>query len=139
MKKRCLILNSSTKFYDAIKKLDSNGDGVLPIIDKNGFFIGLITDGDIRKAILNKTLDLEHIINKYPHTMLDTSTSSERIMFLKQIKRRHLPIVNKDNYLVDVFTLDEIDFRVMPNTIVMMAGGLGGRLGELTKNTPNKD
>ena len=136
MKKRCLILNSSTKFYDAIKKLDSNGDGVLPIIDKNGFFIGLITDGDIRKAILNKTLDLEHIINKYPHTMLDTSTSSERIMFLKQIKRRHLPIVNKDNYLVDVFTLDEIDFRVMPNTIVMMAGGLGGRLGELTKNTP---
>ena len=136
MKEQCLILNESSDFYDAIKKLDENGNGVLPIIDKEGFFVGLITDGDIRKAILNKTLDLEHIINKYPHTLLDTTTSSERIIFLKQIKRRHLPIVDKDNYLIDVFTLDELDFKVMPNPVVIMAGGLGSRLGELTKNTP---
>jgi len=136
MKERCLILDDSSEFYDAIKKLDANGDGVLPIIDKEGFFIGLITDGDIRKAILNKTLDLKHIINKYPHTLLDSTTSSERIIFLKQSKRRHLPIVDKDNYLIDVFTLDELDFKVMPNPVVIMAGGLGSRLGELTKNTP---
>ena len=136
MKERCLILDDSSEFYDAIKKLDANGDGVLPIIDKEGFFIGLITDGDIRKAILNKTLDLKHIINKYPHTLLDSTTSSERIIFLKRIKRRHLPIVDKDNYLIDVFTLDELDFKVMPNPVVIMAGGLGSRLGELTKNTP---
>ena len=136
MKEQCLILNESSDFYDAIKKLDENGNGVLPIIDKEGFFVGLITDGDIRKAILNKTLDLEHIINKYPHTLLDTTTSSERIIFLKQSKRRHLPIVDKDNYLIDVFTLDELDFKVMPNPVVIMAGGLGSRLGELTKNTP---
>ena len=136
MKEQCLILNESSDFYDAIKKLDENGNGVLPIIDKEGFFIGLITDGDIRKAILNKTLDLEHIINKYPHTLLDSTTPSERIIFLKRIKRRHLPIVDKDNYLIDVFTLDELDFKVMPNPVVIMAGGLGSRLGELTKNTP---
>ena len=136
MKERCLILDDSSEFYDAIKKLDANGDGVLPIIDKEGFFIGLITDGDIRKAILNKTLDLKHIINKYPHTLLDSTTSSERIIFLKRIKRRHLPIVDKDNYLIDVFTLDELDFKIMPSPVVIMAGGLGSRLGELTKNIP---
>ena len=136
MKEQCLILNESSDFYDAIKKLDENGNGVLPIIDKEGFFVGLITDGDIRKAILNKTLDLKHIINEYPHTLLDSTTPSERIIFLKQIKRRHLPIVDKDNYLIDVFTLDELDFKVMPNPVVIMAGGLGSRLGELTKNTP---
>jgi dTDP-glucose pyrophosphorylase len=136
MKERCLILDDSTEFYDAIKKLDDNGDGVLPIIDKKGFFVGLITDGDIRKAILNKTLDLKHIINKYPYTLLNSTTPSERILYLKRIKRRHLPIVDKDNYLIDIFTLDDLDFKVMPNPIVIMAGGRGSRLGELTKNTP---
>ena len=136
MKNKCLILDDSTEFYDAIKKLDANGDGVLPIIDKEGFFIGLITDGDIRKAILNKTLDLKHIVNKHPYKLLDSTSVSERIVFLKRIKRRHLPIIDKDNYLIDVFTLDELDFKVVPNPIVIMAGGLGSRLGELTKNTP---
>jgi NDP-sugar pyrophosphorylase family protein len=35
-----------------------------------------------------------------------------------------------------VFALDDATFRVMPNTIVIMAGGLGKRLGKLTKETP---
>lgn len=136
MKERCLILDDSTELYEAIKKLDDNGDGVLPIIDKKGFFVGLITDGDIRKAILNKTFDLKHIINKHPYTLLDTTTPSERILYLKRVKRRHLPIIDKDRYLIDIFTLDDVDFKVMPNSVVLMAGGLGSRLGKLTKDTP---
>jgi dTDP-glucose pyrophosphorylase len=136
MKERCLVLDESVEFYDAIKKLDDNGDGVLPIIDKEGFFIGLITDGDIRKAILNKTLDLHHIINKHPYKFTVHKSIDERIVYLKKIKRRHLPIVDDDNRLVDIFILDSVDFQIRPNTVVIMAGGLGTRLGELTKETP---
>ena len=136
IRRQSLILNENSSFYDAIRKLDENGNGALTIIDNEGLFIGLITDGDVRRAVLNKHLDLEHIINKHPHKMGKESTTSERIAYLKQVKRRHLPIVDKDNLLLEIFTLDSIDFQIMPNPVVIMAGGLGSRLGGLTKDMP---
>jgi len=136
IRKKSLILNENSSFYDAIKKLDENGNGALTIIDNKGLFIGLITDGDVRRALLNKNLDLEEIINKHPYKLPKESTTSERIGLLKQVKRRHLPIVDKDNILLEIFTLDSIDFQLLPNPVVIMAGGPGSRLGALTKDMP---
>ena len=136
IKKQCLILDDSLKFHDAIKKLDENGDGVLPLVDSKGYFIGLITDGDVRRAVLNKNLDLDHVVNKSPYTLTKDSTIDERKALLKKTRRRHLPIVDQENRLVDIFTLDKNSFRILSNPIVIMAGGLGSRLGELTKEIP---
>jgi dTDP-glucose pyrophosphorylase len=136
MKEQCLILNESSDFYDAIKKLDENGDGVLPIVDKKGFFVGLITDGDVRRAVLNKHLALESVINKNPYKLTIESSLDERIAYLKRVKRRHLPITDQNNRLIEIFTLDDLDFRIMSNSVVIMAGGLGERLGKLTEDTP---
>jgi len=129
-------MNESLDFFDAIKKLDENGTGVLPVVDSKGRFLGIITDGDIRRAVLNKDFNLESIINRHPYKLYVDSTIDERLIYLKQVKRRHLPIVDKENILIDVFTLDSVDFHVMPNAVVLMAGGLGSRLGELTEATP---
>ena len=136
IRNQSLVLNENSSFLDAIKKLDENGNGALTVIDDKGYFVGLITDGDIRKAILDKHLDLEHIVNKNPYKILKESTTSQRIAYLKNIKRRHLPIVDEDNLLLEIFTLDSVDFRIMPNPVVIMAGGLGSRLGNLTQNMP---
>ena len=134
--KNKLILNSETKFNDAIKLLDLNGNGVLPVVDEDEKLLGLITDGDIRKAILNNHLDLEHIINKNPHKLHVDTSKNQIVNYLKKIHRRHIPLVDDENKFIRVFTLDEIDFNLKPNWVVIMAGGLGTRLGELTKDTP---
>lgn len=131
-----LILNSETVFKDAIALLDDNGNGVLPVVDESNKFIGLITDGDIRKAILNNHLDLEHIINKKPYSLNYRSTQQQRIQYLKKLLLRHLPLVDDDNQYVETFTLDNIDFNLKPNSVLIMAGGLGSRLGQLTEVTP---
>lgn len=136
MPKHKLILSEETKFEEAIQLLDQNGTGVLPVVDRDNKFIGLITDGDIRKAILNKHLDLEHIINKSPYKYDIDSTKSERLQFLKSVRRRHLPLVDKKGNYVELFVMDDLEFNSKPNHVVIMAGGLGSRLGELTKNTP---
>ncbi|RXI36541.1 nucleotidyl transferase [Malaciobacter mytili] len=131
-----LILENDTKFEEAIKLLDDNGTGVLPVVDINNQFVGLITDGDIRKSILNKNLDLEHIINKNPYKMNISSTKHQRIQYLKKIQRRQLPIVNENNEFIEIFTFDSLEYNLRDNPVVIMAGGLGSRLGELTKDTP---
>lgn len=131
-----LILLENTTVNDAISLLDKNGTGVLPVVDENNKLLGLITDGDIRKAILNNKLDLNHIINKNPHKLNAASSKNQIIAYLKKIHRRHIPLVDEQNNFINIFTLDQIDFNLKPNWVVIMAGGLGTRLGDLTKDTP---
>lgn len=64
-----LVLDSQTTFHDAVMLFDLYGQGVLPVVDKDSKLLGLITDGDIRKAVLNNHLDLEHIIYKHPYSL----------------------------------------------------------------------
>ena len=82
-----LILNNETKFNDSVELLDLNGNGVLPVVDENEKLLGLITDGDIRKAILNNRLDLEHIINKNPHKLHVDTSKKQIVNYLKKIHR----------------------------------------------------
>ena len=131
-----LILTYDTTLNDAIALLDSNGNGVLPVVDVDNVLLGLITDGDIRKAILNKNLDLKNIINTNPYKLNINSSKTKIKNYLKKIHRRHIPLVDYDNRFIKIFTLDELEFNLKPNWVVIMAGGLGTRLGELTKNTP---
>jgi len=136
MLKHKLILTENTTLEEAIEYLDKNGNGVLPVVDRDNLFVGLVTDGDIRKAILNKHLDLDHIINKHSYKLNVESTKEQRIQYLKKIKRRHLPLVDGNNMLVDLFTFDDIEFNSKLNSVVIMAGGLGARLGDLTRHKP---
>ena len=118
-----LILSKNTTFEEAISSLDKNGNGVLPVVDDKNVLLGIITDGDIRKAILNNNLDLSNIINLNPYKMMNSSTTAEKIQYLRKIKRRHLPLIDEDGKLVDMFTLDSVDFKIHSNWVVIMAGG----------------
>jgi dTDP-glucose pyrophosphorylase len=134
--KNTLIYNDHTSFEDAIRYLDENGNGFLAVVDGDNKLIGILTDGDIRRAILHKKTDLKDIINRHPVTLNSTVPRRQAIQYLKSIHRRHLPLVDDDNRLIDVIILDDIEFNAKPNKVVIMAGGHGTRLGELTKNIP---
>ena len=49
--KQISISNNST-IKSAITKLSKEGVGTLLVVDKNNSFLGTLSDGDIRKAIL---------------------------------------------------------------------------------------
>ena len=134
--KNKLVLHQYATFQEAIELLDLNGNGVLPVVDEDNKLVGIITDGDVRKAILNNKLELKYIINSKPYKLDISSSKNQIINFLKKVHRRHIPLVDEGNRLVKVFTLDELEYNLKDNWVVIMAGGLGSRLGELTKNTP---
>ena len=131
-----MILSDQSSFKEAIKILDQNGHGFLAVTNKNNQLIGILTDGDVRRAILNDKTELLDIINKNPVTMLYGVTKKQVLYELKKLYRKHMPIVDKKGILKDVVILDEAEFDLKPNWVVIMAGGLGTRLGELTKDIP---
>lgn len=130
------VLKDNSTFEMAIKAIDKGGVGFIAVIDENDLLIGILTDGDIRRAFLSKIYDLEVIINQSPEVMSDTSTKQEIIIRLKFLHRRHMPLVDTEGRFKTVFSLDDIEFITRENLVVIMAGGLGSRLGELTKTTP---
>lgn len=135
-KKYCHQLSNLKTFDDLLIALEQTGVGSLVIVDESLSLVGLITDGDIRRALLNKITSVETIINKKPESWQNTQSRQAGINHMKKIHRNILPIVDEQNKLVDVLCLDEISFDTIDNPVVIMAGGLGTRLYPLTKETP---
>jgi dTDP-glucose pyrophosphorylase len=123
-------------FDDIIKSVDSFGIGFIAVVNDENKLLGIITDGDIRKALLTQKKDVNEIINNNPITLIYTTPKSQIIAFLEQKRRYHMPLVDDNNYLKEVFFLHNFDKHFKPNKVVVMAGGLGTRLGDITKNTP---
>jgi len=130
------VLNADTSFKDLIRELDGYGVGFLAVIDKHSKLIGILTDGDIRRAVLNGKTDIHEIINKEPECFDADASRRDAVNHLKSISCKQLPLINAEGKLIEVLVLDGIQVATYPNKVVIMAGGLGSRLGELTESTP---
>jgi dTDP-glucose pyrophosphorylase len=134
--KNTLIWDKNYDFLDVLKILDQEGNGFLVIVDEQNTLLGMVTDGDVRRAILNKTTEVWEIINKNPITILDHYSPHDGKAYLRSISRRQAPIVDAEGRLIDIIYLDDQEHHFKPNKVVIMAGGLGSRLGDLTKDIP---
>ena len=136
MKEYKVYIKELNSFEDIIKKIDSFGVGFIAVVDDSEHLFGIVTDGDVRKALLNQKKEVLDIINATPLTLLDTTPKEEIITYLKKNKRLHVPLVDEKGILKRVFLLNNFDIDYKENYVVIMAGGLGSRLGSLTKDIP---
>ncbi len=133
-------LSKSASIKEALKVIGDGAMKIVLVVDKSDKLLGTLTDGDIRRGLLNG-LDLkssiESIIFKTPTVAKNTDTK-EMILKLALSKKLHqIPIVNESGKVIGI---EEINELVKPNTktnkVILMVGGLGKRLGSLTKDTP---
>ena len=108
----------------------------MAIVDSEGMLLGILTDGDIRRALLRDVQELDSAINKTPATALESDSRASILNRLRKTHRKHMPVVDAVGRYKYCVSLHDDDFNTKPNWVVIMAGGLGVRLGELTKNTP---
>lgn len=134
--KNAIVLHNQTSFEDVVEALDHGGMGFLALVDEAGLLKGIVTDGDVRRALLKKNYTVGGMINAAPEVMDSSTSKREIITRLKALHRRHMPLVNAKGEFKGVFSLDQVEFVSKSNKVVIMAGGLGSRLGELTKNIP---
>lgn len=131
-----LVLTKEATFQEAVRLLDAGGVGIVPIVDENNKLVGIITDGDIRRALLTGEATLEKAINRNPKTVQDNISRHDILQLLKKNHLRHMPVVDRENNFKHIVLLDGLYSEDQPNRVIIMAGGLGTRLGELTKETP---
>ena len=110
------------------------------VADDDRKLLGIVTDGDIRRGILRGVAleaPLAQVMNSSPTTIAPGESPDVVLRLMRSHAVHHLPVVDPDGRIVGLEILDHLLNReIYENTVVLMAGGLGSRLGELTRETP---
>jgi len=122
-----------------IKDLVFDDTGAILIIDKSNK-IGILTDGDVRRGIDKYGLNVQPylLINWNPILIKNCSRSelpSRCKLFFEENKNINvIPIINEDGAIDFAYKSHALDKSKV--SVVIMAGGFGSRLKDLTLNTP---
>lgn len=129
---------------DVLKKMDDVASKVI-FVTFNKLLLGAVSDGDIRRAILNDiplTESVEKIMNKNV-TVVNKTTDKETIKKIFTSKRiEAIPIVNNRNEIVEIifwnnfFSNKKLPKGSLNCPVVIMAGGRGTRLAPFTNILP---
>ena len=135
-----ILVYKEFKIRRVLEILDCEGKAIAIAVDKNKKLLGTITDGDIRRALLRGISieePIEKIIHYNPIVARNSLTKEElKDIFIKNAIQQLL-IVNEDGELVNLISINEILLHEgKENTVIIMAGGLGTRLKELTIEIP---
>lgn len=138
-----IIVRPYVPITECIAMLDRTGMGVLAVCDERFKLLGIVTDGDVRRALLRR-LSLDEpcitIAGTNPLTALVGILPPDALQLMNHGKPflvNQLPILDAEGRLVDLLLRSDLQQSDVPGVrAVVMAGGFGTRLLPLTENTP---
>ena len=135
-----ITLSANDSFLAALNLSTTCGYQLALVIKEDGKLAGMVTDSDIRKALL-KGVNLDDsvckVMNSSPVVVSPDTKQAEAFQLMLFNHFFHLPIVNADGILVGLHVAPQLQsLQVIYEPLVIMAGGLGKRLMPLTQNVP---
>ena len=125
--------------HEVIEKIDSLGIAFVAVLDQENKLIGVLTDADVRRAILKgikKEDTVEKIMNK------DFISAKEGISqvgienLMRVSNKNQIPLISKNGEFIDVIAKSDFAEPIISNQVIIFAGGFGSRLRPLTKDIP---
>src|ERR1700756_605559 len=98
-----VVVSPSISIGEALACLDRAGTGALALCASDQKLVGLLSDGDIRRAILNAVALGEPcslIANSEPIVALEPVDPGEALKMMNQHDIHHLPVVDAKGILV---------------------------------------
>lgn len=135
------FMDECQSVLDALKRLNSFGKNealTLFIVDINGSMVGSLTDGDIRRKLV-EGISLSYPLSQIMHRdFLFLNSKKISISDIHRFKEKGIvliPVLDECKKVVDVLNLKH-QKSLLPIDAVLMAGGKGERLRPLTERTP---
>ncbi|MDD5157530.1 EAL domain-containing protein [Sulfurimonas sp.] len=91
-------IDQSTHLHDAYMIMEEKGYRHLVVVDKNGIFVGIITEGDFLRHIgfeeLNKINVVADVMSKTPFTVSDNASVEEIVLLMKNQKSDYVVLMS---------------------------------------------
>ncbi|MBI5570225.1 MAG: nucleotidyltransferase family protein [Desulfomonile tiedjei] len=141
-----LCIGQDSSVRQAMQQIDLNAKQIVLVCEEERL-LGTITDGDIRRAIL-EGMDLDTVVSsilKLKKTTLHSGPISallgtdplELLRLMRKHGVRHIPLLDADGRVRELATMDDlVPEECLPLQAVIMAGGYGRRLRPLTEHLP---
>lgn len=112
---------------------------VLFVLNEKDQMVGTLTDGDSRRALIagfSINDKVEKIMHRdFNYMKVEDIGNVKEIKRQRELKMRLVPVLDKDNHIVEIINLERYKTR-LPVDAVLMAGGKGERLRPLTEKKP---
>jgi dTDP-glucose pyrophosphorylase len=135
-----VLVGPETTLREALEIIDKAGSQIALVVDAQRRLLGTLSDGDARRGLL-KGLSLA---DKVSAAMYATPTCARAgddpntiLSTMRRLGLHQIPVVDAQGVVVGLELVD--DYLITPvreNWVVVMAGGIGSRLEDLTRDTP---
>lgn len=134
------IVRDTQTIRDALTSLNDSSCQIVLVCDGRDKLVGLLTDGDLRRAILRGATLADPVA---PHlrtsfTSVGPEARRDHVLDLMQARRiSEVPILDAVGGIVGLHLMHDIlGHEQRPNWAIVMAGGRGVRLAPLTDSLP---
>ena len=113
-----VTLTADATIGDALRIMRENKIGGIPIVDKEGMLVGILTNRDLRFEVDSKRKVSEVMTKENLYTAPEGTDLKKAEQLFKKTKVEKLPIVNKQGKLTGLFTYSDIlKLKSHPNAV----------------------
>jgi dTDP-glucose pyrophosphorylase len=134
------LISPSLTLRQALQVINDVGCQIVLVVDSELRLLGTLSDGDVRRVLLRGlTLDTPvfEAMHKTPMVVYGNDDRETRLGVMKREGFHQLPVVDSHGHVIGLEIVDDfLQAPIHKESVVIMAGGLGSRLKELTQDTP---
>ena len=104
-------INVKSSLEDAIKEITNKKVGFTSIVNEENKLVGILTDGDLRRAILNKKnieSSIEDCMTKAPITLNGSEMAIEAVNIMERCKVNCFLVTDKDEKVIGMLNLNDL-------------------------------